>query len=138
MTGDATAADGGADVTADEVQLKPWGNERIFADGAHGYVGKIITVDGGQSLSLQVHAAKDETMHVLHGSGRLEHGPDADHLAVLLLAPGDTVHLAPGTVHRCTAVTPLVLVETSTAAPGWREDITRLADSYGRAGTTAP
>lgn len=138
MSTELPAPTGSADVTADEVQPKPWGNERIFADGTHGYVGKIITINSGQSLSLQRHAAKDETMHVLHGTASLEHGPDEKHLNTLELGPGDTVHLAPGTVHRCTARTPLVLVETSTAGPGWREDITRLADAYGRTGTTAP
>jgi len=29
-------------------------------------------------------------------------------------------------------------VEASTAAPGWREDVVRLDDRYGRLGTTAP
>lgn len=30
------------------------------------------------------------------------------------------------------------LVEVSTAAPGWREDVVRLTDRYGRAGTSTP
>jgi mannose-6-phosphate isomerase len=31
-----------------------------------------------------------------------------------------------------------VLVEASTAGPGWREDVVRLSDTYGRHGTSAP
>jgi hypothetical protein len=48
------------------------------------------------------------------------------------------VHLAPGTLHRVSAVTELVIVEASTAAPGWREDVVRFEDRYGRSGTSAP
>jgi mannose-6-phosphate isomerase len=49
----------------------------------------------------------------------------------------DTVHLPAGVVHRVYGITHAVLVEASTAEPGWREDIVRLEDSYGRTGTTA-
>jgi hypothetical protein len=31
-----------------------------------------------------------------------------------------------------------VLVEASTADPGWREDVVRIEDRYGRHGTSAP
>jgi hypothetical protein len=41
-------------------------------------------------------------------------------------------------VHRITAITDIVFAEASTAGPGWREDVVRLDDKYGRAGTTAP
>jgi len=41
-------------------------------------------------------------------------------------------------VHRITAVVDLLFAEVSSAAPGWRDDVVRLADRYGRDGTTAP
>jgi mannose-6-phosphate isomerase len=41
-------------------------------------------------------------------------------------------------VHRVTAITDIVFAEASTAPPGWREDVVRLEDAYGRTGTTAP
>jgi mannose-6-phosphate isomerase-like protein (cupin superfamily) len=119
-------------------QEKPWGYEVIFAAGEHDYVGKLITVRTGQSLSLQYHEAKDETISVLTGEFRLEHGPSIDDLRSRVMGPGDTVHLYPRVVHRITALTDVQFVEVSTAAPGWRDDVVRLSDRYGRTGTTAP
>jgi len=120
------------------VQPKPWGHERVYADGAHGYVGKILAVRAGEGLSLQYHADKDETIVVVSGDGLIEHGPTADLLVGRRLGPGDVVHLPATVLHRITAVTDLVLAEASTAAPGWRDDVVRLQDRYGRDGTTQP
>lgn len=117
---------------------KPWGHEAAFATGEHGYVGKILTVDAGHGLSLQYHEAKDETLTVLSGEARLELGASQDALRSRVMRPGDIVHLAPLVLHRLTAVTDVVLAEVSTAPPGWREDVVRLADRYGRVGTTRP
>jgi mannose-6-phosphate isomerase len=119
-------------------QEKPWGHEMIFATGENAYVGKLITVRAGQALSLQYHDAKDETISILSGEATLEHGPNADDLRIRIMRPGHTVHLSPMVVHRITAVTDVQFVEVSTAAPGWRDDVVRLSDRYGRMGTTAP
>jgi mannose-6-phosphate isomerase len=119
-------------------QDKPWGHEIIFAAVEGKYVGKVIHVTAGQSLSLQYHLEKDETISVLSGAGLFEHGPSADELTSEHFGPGDTIHLPAGAVHRITAITDLMFAEVSTAAPGWREDVVRLEDKYGRAGTSAP
>ncbi len=119
-------------------QDKPWGHEVIFATGENGYVGKLITVLAGQSLSLQYHDAKDETIAVVSGEAKLEHGPSAGDLRARTMRAGDTVHLPPTVIHRITADTDVLLVEVSTAAAGWRNDVVRLSDQYGRAGTNAP
>jgi len=117
---------------------KPWGHEAVFADGEHGYVGKLITVRAGEALSLQLHAEKDETLVVVSGRARLDEGPAADRLTSHLLRPGDVVHLPATVLHRVTALSDLLFAEASTAATGWREDVVRFADRYGRAGTTHP
>jgi mannose-6-phosphate isomerase-like protein (cupin superfamily) len=117
---------------------KPWGHEALFADGTHGYVGKLIFVRAGESLSLQLHAQKDETLTVVFGQARLEHGEDPARLVSRTLRPGDVVHLPATVLHRVTAVGDLLFAEASTAAPGWREDVVRFADRYGREGTTKP
>ncbi len=127
-----------ADLAPVEVVAKPWGHEAIFAAGEHGYVGKLITVRAGESLSLQYHVAKDETIVVVSGEALLECGPSADRLVAQTLRLGDTAHLPPTVVHRVTAVGDLLFAEVSTAAPGWRDDVVRLADRYGRGGTTSP
>jgi mannose-6-phosphate isomerase len=119
-------------------QDKPWGHEVIFAGLDGKYVGKIIHVTAGHALSLQYHRQKEETISVLSGAALIEHGPSAEDLASQHFGPGDTIHLPPGAVHRITAITDLTFAEASTAAPGWREDVVRLEDKYGRTGTTAP
>ena len=119
-------------------QDKPWGHEIIFAAVDGRYVGKILHVTAGQGLSLQYHERKDETISVLSGAAIMEYGATADSLTSQHLGPGDTVHLPAGAVHRITAITDLSLAEASTADPGWREDVVRLEDKYGRSGTTAP
>lgn len=127
-----------ATFTTAVVQVKPWGHETIFAPGGHGYVGKIITVDAGHALSLQLHRKKDETICIVSGEATLEHGPSVDLLVSRTMRTGDVAHLPPGALHRVTAVTDLVFAEASSAGPGWREDVVRLSDRYGRDGTTAP
>jgi mannose-6-phosphate isomerase len=119
-------------------QDKPWGHEIIFAAMDGRYAGKIINVTAGHSLSLQYHLSKDETISVLSGAALIEFGPAADALTSQHFGPGDTIHLPPGAVHRITAITDLTFAEASTAGPGWREDVVRLEDKYGRTGTTAP
>jgi len=118
-----------ADFPSAATQPKPWGHEVLFAGGEHGYVG---------TLSLQYHTEKDETIVVVSGEALLEHGPSAAALTSRTMRPGETVHLPAGVVHRITAVVDLLFAEVSSAAPGWRDDVVRLADRYGRDGTTAP
>ena len=117
---------------------KPWGHEEIFALVEGSYIGKLLFVSAGQSLSLQYHHAKDETLALVSGRVEIDLGASVDTLRAVTMSPGDSVHVPPGLLHRIRGVEDAVLVEASTAAPGWREDVVRLEDSYGRLGTTAP
>ena len=117
---------------------KPWGHEEIFAQVEGCYVGKTLHVNGGESLSLQWHHEKDETIAVISGRVEIDLGTSEDALRAVPVAPGASVHITPGLLHRVRALTDSVLVEASTAAPGWQEDIVRLDDRYGRRGTQAP
>jgi len=119
-------------------QDKPWGHELIFAALEGRYIGKVIHVNAGESLSLQYHQEKEETISVISGEALIEYGTSADHLTDQHFTAGDTIHLPPGVLHRITAVSDLDFAEASTAQPGWREDVVRLEDRYGRTGTTAP
>jgi mannose-6-phosphate isomerase-like protein (cupin superfamily) len=114
---------------------KPWGHEEVFALVDGRYCGKAIHVTAGQALSLQYHERKDETIAVQSGTARLEVGADEHDLDEFEIGPGDAVHLTPGTRHRITAVTDVVLLEASTTE---LEDVVRLDDRYGREGTSAP
>ena len=135
-SGPAVAAQ--AEVYSAPRQDKPWGHELIFAAVDGKYAGKIIQVNAGHALSLQYHREKDETISVLAGEALFEYGPDSAALTQRRFGPGDTIHLPVGALHRITAITDLTFAEASTAAPGWREDVVRLEDKYGRAGTSAP
>jgi mannose-6-phosphate isomerase-like protein (cupin superfamily) len=133
---DADAADAEHLVAAR--QDKPWGHEILFADGSNGYVGKLIHVTAGRSLSLQLHHRKDETISVISGEIQFEAGLSAALLERTTMIAGDTVHVPANVIHRITAVTDVVLVEASTAGVGWQHDVVRLSDDYGRGGTSAP
>lgn len=121
-----------------EQVAKPWGHEEIFAVLEGSYVGKVLHIVAGGVLSLQQHLDKDETIAVQSGRIRVEHGADSDHLRVSALRPGDRLLIRAHVVHRISADVDSVVLETSTARPGWRTDIVRLDDHYGRKGTCTP
>ena len=114
---------------------KPWGYELIWAEADH-YVGKVLFVKAGESLSLQFHRVKDESWLVQEGRAKLELGSAGD--AVLkeeVIGAGATFRFRPGTVHRVTALEDTTIVEVST---NHLDDVVRLEDSYGREGTSEP
>jgi mannose-6-phosphate isomerase len=114
---------------------KPWGHELIWAE-ADDYVGKVLVVRAGQSLSLQYHRVKDESWLVQSGRARLELGALGDEtLETLEIGAGDAFRYRPGTVHRVTAWEDTTIVEVSTPH---LDDVVRLEDAYGREGTSAP
>lgn len=117
---------------------KPWGSELVFAEIDDVYVGKIISVNRGASLSLQYHNEKMETISVVSGIASVEYGSNEANLEECELTTGGTIHLPAGALHRITAVEDLVFAEVSTAHSGWRDDVIRLDDRYGRQGTSAP
>ena len=113
---------------------KPWGWELVWAE-AGDYVGKLLFVRAGESLSLQYHEVKDESWLVQEGRARLELGEVGGELETFEIAPGDAYRLRPGTVHRMTAVEDTLVIEVST---NHLTDVVRLEDRYGREGTNAP
>lgn len=107
---------------------KPWGYELHWAKTER-YVGKVLHVEAGHALSLQYHTMKDETILVWSGRIRFETG-QGDARAVREMGPGESAHIAPGTVHRLTALETADLFEVSTPEI---DDVVRLDDRYGRA-----
>ncbi len=111
---------------------KPWGHELIWAL-TDVYCGKLLFVKAGHSLSLQLHREKDESWLVHAGRAKVELGEEggaALHEAVV--GPGAAFHFEPGTVHRVTALEDTTILEVSTPQ---LDDVVRLEDAYGRAGT---
>jgi mannose-6-phosphate isomerase len=114
---------------------KPWGWELIWAH-AEAYVGKILFVRAGHSLSLQFHRRKDESWYVESGRARLELGKIGQAvLAEEVIRAGAAFRYRPGTVHRVTAIEDTTILEVSTPH---LDDVVRLEDLYGREGTPAP
>jgi mannose-6-phosphate isomerase len=114
---------------------KPWGHELIWAESEQ-YVGKLLFVKAGESLSLQFHRVKDESWLVQDGRAKLELGSAGDAvLRVEVVGPGATFRFRPGTVHRVTALEDTTIIEVSTTE---LDDVIRLEDRYGREGTSQP
>jgi mannose-6-phosphate isomerase-like protein (cupin superfamily) len=112
---------------------KPWGYELIWAH-ADQYVGKVLFVKAGESLSLQFHREKDESWLVQSGRARLELGEAGDPvLKEEIISAGAAFHYRPGTVHRVTALEDTTILEVSTPH---LDDVVRLEDRYGREGTS--
>jgi mannose-6-phosphate isomerase-like protein (cupin superfamily) len=115
---------------------KPWGFEVWWA-WTERYVGKLLHVRRGESLSLQYHEVKDETIYLHAGRLLLEVRPFAQDgpLERIEMSPGQAFHITPGTVHRMTGLEDCDILEVSTPE---LHDVVRLEDRYGRAGTSQP
>jgi len=106
---------------------KPWGYELIWGRTDR-YVGKVLHVNAGESLSLQYHEMKDETLFVIRGKVRLglQHG---DESRTVILEVGQAFHIPPRLIHRIEALEEADIIEASTPE---LEDVVRLEDRYGR------
>ena len=110
---------------------KPWGYELCWAVTDR-YVGKVIHINKGEALSLQYHQIKDEFQFLVRGSVEMEIGDSEAQLTRHRMQAGDTLHITRGTRHRLTALEDSDIFEVSTPEI---DDVVRLEDRYGRAGT---
>lgn len=106
---------------------KPWGYELIWARTDR-YVGKVLHIAKGESLSYQYHNVKDETIYLLKGLLDLQIG-DASGDAMHRMKPGDCYRITSKTRHRMTAIEDCDVLEASTPE---LDDVVRLEDRYGR------
>ena len=104
---------------------KPWGHEIRWAINEK-YLGKILHIEKGQRLSLQLHEQKDETIYVLKGTVVVQLNDKT-----LILEEGESLRIQPKTIHRfcSTLEKPVTLIEVSTPEI---DDVVRLEDDYGR------
>ena len=106
---------------------KPWGYEEIFAN-TEKYIGKILFIKEGHRLSRQYHDQKDESITVLSGVITVEFGEKGNDK--LVMEPGYSTRIRPGTIHRfCASIGDVKLLEVSTPE---MDDVVRLEDDYGR------
>ena len=114
---------------------KPWGWELIWAH-SESYAGKVLFVRAGHSLSLQFHNEKDESWYVQSGRAELQLGDTGEALLNQeVIRAGACFRFRPGTVHKLRALEDTTILEVSTPQ---LDDVVRLEDDYGRAGTSEP
>lgn len=134
MAKPGTKTNAGPERTAERVE-KPWGHELIWAHTDR-YVGKILHIRAGESLSYQFHEVKEETIFVLSGRLRIHFAPNPESEPVVRdLDEGAVFHITPHLCHRFEAPeggADVDLLETSTPE---LNDVVRLDDRYGREGT---
>jgi mannose-6-phosphate isomerase-like protein (cupin superfamily) len=107
---------------------KPWGHERLWAL-TRDYAGKVLFIRAGETLSLQYHERKDETIRILSGRMALHTGTGSDDLTCTVLDAGESFAIPPRLVHRMEALEDCTVIEVSTPQLA---DVVRLKDRYGR------
>ena len=103
---------------------KPWGKEEWIAYGNGIYIGKLLYIHKGHSISLQAHPDKHETMLLLSGDAIIE--LDGKFIELDMKVP---IEIPPMMKHRIKAITNCKIVEVSNNA----FKTIRYEDDYGRA-----
>jgi mannose-6-phosphate isomerase len=112
---------------------KRWGQERWLHEEDAPFGFKVIRIKAGHRTSLQYHAQKRETYHILEGKAVLVLRADKDGPDIRMdFSAGMIAHVEAGAIHRVEAVSDIVLVEASTFDDG--TDNVRIEDDYGRGG----
>jgi len=109
---------------------KPWGYEVRWTPESKPYVGKLIHIDAGARLSLQVHDQKSETWYLVAGRAKVIWEREGDGaLFETELEPGAGYSCEAGQRHRLVGVTACDIIEVSTPEVG---NTLRLEDDYDR------
>ncbi len=106
---------------------KPWGRFTRYALNQKCTV-KIITVEKGQSTSLQSHKNRDELWVALDEGIRAELGS-----RVIPMVPGESITIPRGSKHRLSSIRGGARVLEVSFGDFDEEDIIRYVDKYGRA-----
>jgi mannose-6-phosphate isomerase-like protein (cupin superfamily) len=112
---------------------RPWGWYESI-DEAPGLKVKRIGVHPGKQLSLQKHAQRAEHWVVVRGTAIVTLGMPDGSLSEITLSVGQHCDIALGQVHRLANRTdaPVEIVEVQMGSYLGEDDITRLADDFGR------
>lgn len=108
---------------------KPWGYEMIFTPEDLPYTGKLMHINAGKRLSLQVHDVKQETQILVSGQcNSIVENPQGEMITIEMeMHKGYTMMV--GQKHRLQAVTDCDVFEVSTPELG---NTYRLEDDYAR------
>ncbi len=108
---------------------RPWGYYLVLIED-RGYKVKQFVVRPGSRLSLQKHRKRCEHWYVVHGQALVTRNAET-----IRLAPGESVDIPLGAVHRVESLGPddLVIVEVQRGDYVGEDDIERFEDDFGRA-----
>lgn len=108
---------------------KPWGYELHWTPSDKPYMGKLIHVNAGARLSLQVHDKKQESWFLISGRGKVIWEDVNGELVETELKNGEGYSCALGQRHRLCGITDCDIIEVSTPEIG---TTFRLEDDYKR------
>jgi mannose-6-phosphate isomerase-like protein (cupin superfamily) len=108
---------------------KPWGYEILFTESDLPYAGKILHIDAGKRLSLQMHDEKQETQFLVSGRCMRIADNEKGDLVEIEMEPGKGYTIMKGQRHRLQGITDCDVFEVSTPEIGTTY---RLQDDYKR------
>ncbi len=108
---------------------KPWGYELIITPDNLPYASKIMHIQQGKRLSLQIHDKKMETYYLASGECNLIIEDNNGEMMTIALEKAKGFTVLPGQKHRHQAVTDCDVFESSTPELG---NTYRLEDDYSR------
>lgn len=108
---------------------KPWGYELHWVPEGLSYMGKILHIESGKRLSLQIHDQKQESWFVIKGRAKViwENNQGETTETEMEYGKGYTCNI--GQKHRLQGITDCDIVEVSTPEIG---NTYRLEDDYSR------
>jgi mannose-6-phosphate isomerase len=108
---------------------KPWGYELHWVPEGAPYMGKVLHLNAGTRISLQVHDAKQESWFLMSGRAAVIWENNDGELVETELQPGQGYSCQVGQQHRLKGITDCDIIEASTPELGttWR-----LEDDYAR------
>ena len=108
---------------------KPWGYELHWVREGEPYIGKVLHINAGMRLSLQVHDQKQESWFLMNGRAAVIWEDTNGKLVETELKPGLGYSTKVGQKHRLKGITDTDILEVSTPEAGttWR-----LEDDYAR------
>ena len=108
---------------------KPWGYELHWVPEDKPYMGKLIHVNAGARLSLQVHDKKQESWFIMNGRGKVVWENAEGEMIETELEPSKGYTTEVGQKHRLVGITDCDIIEVSTPELG---TTFRLEDDYAR------
>ncbi len=108
---------------------KPWGHELHWTPVDKPYMGKVLHINAGKRLSLQVHDKKQETWFLINGSAKVVWDDTTGNLIETVLQKGNGYSCLIGQRHRLVGITECDVIEVSTPEIG---TTFRLEDDFKR------